>query len=445
MKDARKLVAEWLRGRRRGYLIVGLLVLVTGAVGVARFAEHDSIAKHPAADSAAADSAEIVRDSLAEAQAFRVEIPPAARPGVVKGLYLNAWAAGSTKRLERLIGIANETEINTFVIDVKEGGEISYQSSVPLAVEIGASREYVPNIRTVLRKLRDNGIYPIARIVVFKDPVLANARPDLAVKNPDGSQWVDNKGKAWVDSYNREVWDYNIAIAREAVALGFAEVQWDYVRFADAPRSYLARAVYPAANGRTKSDAIREFLLYSRDKLKDVNVPITADVFGLTVTTTGDMGIGQQWEKMVDAVDVILPMVYPSHFISGNYGLSNPNAAPYRTLRRSMEDAVARSKPVTSAALIRPWLQAFTLGPPRYGPEHLRAQIQGTYDAGLKEWILWHPGSNYELYLPGLAPENGPEPVFTPPGAAPAVEAPKPDTVRVDTVRADTVRIDGTE
>jgi hypothetical protein len=249
---------------------------------------------------------------------------------------------------------------------------------------------------------------------VFKDPVLAQAMPELAVKTADGSLWHDNKGKAWVDSYNRAVWDYNIAIAREAIELGFSEVQWDYIRFADAPKSYLNRAVYPAAAGRTKSDAIREFMLYARGKLADLKVPVTADVFGLTVTTQGDMGIGQQWEKMADAVDVILPMVYPSHFIRGNYGLHNPNSAPYRTIKRSMDDAIKRSKPLTKPATIRPWLQAFTLGPPRYTPAHVRAQIEAVYDAGLKEWVLWNPGSNYDPAA--LALEGGEPPRFDIPG-----------------------------
>ena len=322
--------------------------------------------------------------------------PLVVKPDTVKALYLNAWAAGSPTKLPRLMDVADSTEINSFVIDVKEGGEISYESQVPLARTIGANRQYIRDMKGKLEKMRARNIYPIARIVVFKDPVLAKARPDLAVKNADGSVWLDNKGTAWVDTYNKAVWDYNIALAREAVEMGFSEVQWDYVRFSDAPRSYLARAVYPAAAGRTKADAVREFLLYSREKLKDLKVPVTADVFGLTVTTTGDMGIGQQWEKMADAVDVILPMVYPSHFIPGNYGLRSPNAAPYRTIKRSMEDAVRRSKPLQNAAIIRPWLQAFTLGPPRYTPAHVRAQIEAVYDAGLTEWVLWSPGSNYD-------------------------------------------------
>lgn len=351
------------------------------------------------ADARVADRALVPQDSV---RADSVVRPPPAgtplvpKPDTVKALYLNAWAAGSPTKLPRLMDMADSTEINSFVIDVKEGGEISYESQVPLAKTIGASRQYIRDMKGKLAQLRERNIYPIARIVVFKDPVLAKARPDLAVKLADGGVWLDNKGTAWVDTYNKAVWDYNIALAREAVEMGFSEVQWDYVRFSDAPRAYLAKAVYPAAAGRRKDDAVREFLLYSREKLKDLNVPVTADVFGLTVSTTGDMGIGQQWEKMADAVDVILPMVYPSHFIAGNYGLRSPNAAPYRTIKRSMDDAVRRSKPLANAAIIRPWLQAFTLGPPRYTPAHVRAQIEAVYDAGLTEWVLWSPGSNYD-------------------------------------------------
>ena len=373
------------------------------------------------------------RDTAAPAAVDTPVLPPrVAKPEVVKALYLNAWAAGSSRKLERLIDIADKTEINSFVIDVKEGGEISYASKVKLAIDAGANREYIRNVRRMLDTLRAHDIYPIARIVVFKDPVLAEARPELAVKNKDGSVWKDNKGKAWVDTYNRAVWDYNIALAREAIELGFSEVQWDYIRFTDAPMSYRARAVYPAAAGRTRQDAVREFMLYSREKLKDLDVPVTADVFGLTTSTKGDMGIGQEWEKMIDAVDVILPMVYPSHYIPGNYGLSSPNAFPYRVIYRSMQDAIERSKPFANAATIRPWLQAFTLGPPRYTPAHVRAQIEAVYDAGLTEWVLWSPGSNYEMAA--LAPEDGPAPVFEIPGGKGTPPKPKVAKEKQDTL-----------
>lgn len=402
-------------------------------------AEPTARAQPAPADSARAESAQ------AAAQPQTPATPRVTKPEHVRALYLNAWAAGSPRKIAKLIAMADSTEINAFVIDVKEGGEISYESQLPLAREIGANRTYIRNIRTLLSRLREKNIYPIARIVVFKDPVLAQAKPELAVKNADGTVWHDDKGKAWVDSYNRAVWDYNIALAREAVELGFSEVQWDYVRFSDAPRSYLARATYPAAAGRKKDDAIREFLLYSRDKLKDLGAPVTADVFGLTVTTTGDMGIGQQWEKMVNAVDVILPMVYPSHFIAGNYGLRSPNAAPYKTIRRSMEDALRRSKVVPNAATIRPWLQAFTLGPPRYTPAHVRAQIEAVYDVGLTEWVLWSPGSNYDMAA--LHRDGRDPPKYEIPGgkgepkaaAAPA-ELPKTTEKEDSVLRVDSIR-----
>jgi hypothetical protein len=385
------------------------------AVAVGLFAAQKAMREGPVGiEPAAAQQTDSAAAVMPTARQATPRITRVAKPAAVKALYLNAWAAGSPRKLAKLIAMAESTEINAFVIDVKEGGEISYRSKVPLAQEIGASREYIRNVSRMLDTLRARNIYPIARIVVFKDPVLARARADLAVKNADRTVWLDDKGTAWVDSYNAAAWDYNIAIAREAIELGFSEVQWDYVRFPDAPRSYLNRAVYPAAAGRTRADAIREFLLYGREKLADLNVPITADVFGLTVTTAGDMGIGQQWEKMADAVDVILPMVYPSHFIRGNYGLRDPNASPYRTIQRSMSDAIKRSQALQNAATIRPWLQAFTLGPPRYTPAHVRAQIEAVYDVGLTEWVLWNPGSNYDR--DALAPEGGEAPRFEIPG-----------------------------
>lgn len=327
------------------------------------------------------------------------------KPAEVHGLYLNAWAAGSRRKLQKLIDIAHRTEINTFVIDVKEGGEISYRSEVPLVREIDSDRRYIRDVQGMLERLRAAGIYPIARIVVFKDGVLARAKPEWAIEKADSSLWLDNKGKAWVDSFNKHVWDYNIAIAREAIQLGFSEVQWDYVRFPDVPPSYMRTAVWPARAGRTKEDGIREFLLYARRQLADLHAPITADVFGLTVSAHNDMGIGQLWEKMVDAVDVILPMVYPSHFAHGSYGIARPNAHPYETVHKALESAIARTDTVPHAAAIRPWLQDFTLGPPRYGADQVRTQIDAVYAAGLQEWILWNPGSNYTVSA--LAVRNG--------------------------------------
>jgi hypothetical protein len=336
--------------------------------------------------------------------------PLLSKPDAVRGIYLNAWAAGSSRRRAQLIELAEKTEINTFVIDVKEGGEISYRSGVALARAIGADRSYIPNPRRMLEELREAGIYTIARIVVFKDPVLADQRPAWAIQEEDGSLWRDNNAGLWVDPYNREVWDYNIAIAREAVLLGFSEVQWDYVRFPDVPARFMQTARYPSRAGRSRTDAIREFLLYSREELADLGVQVTADVFGLTVSVRNDMGIGQSWEEMADVTDALLPMIYPSHFAKGSYGIPSPNADPYRTVKTALDYAVRRSSKIAGSAAIRPWLQDFTLGRPSYGAEEVRAQIQATYDAGLTEWILWNPGSRYTEGA--LASRSGVPPAF---------------------------------
>lgn len=447
-------------GRAHRHVGLGVLSLSVAVVALARFAPSADLRPDAAGVEAAAEAAETaVREPgvpPGEAREAAVDASvPAPAPGVdpfdfppitdgvprmrtpdaVRGLYVNAWAAGSARRLAELIEVARRTEINAFVIDVKEGGQLSYRSRVPLARAIGADQDYIRDVRGVLRKLRENGIYPIARIVVFRDEVLARARPDWAVRHVDGGEWIDSYGHYWVDSYNRHVWDYNIAIAREALELGFAEVQWDYVRFPDVPRALMRTAAWPAQQGRSRADGIREFLLHSREELRAYEAPVTADVFGLTVSARDDMGIGQLWEKMVDATDVLLPMVYPSHFARGSYGIAEPNADPYATVRTSMEHAVRRTGGVAGAAGIRPWLQDFTLGQPRYGAAHVRAQIDAVYAAGLQEWILWHPGSRYTVEalaaVDGTVPQlerpatprtapaipRGPVPLGTPVGA----------------------------
>ncbi len=348
----------------------------------------------PAGDRRAARAASPAQDTLPPYErnaALHVPKPP-----VVRGLYLNAWAAGSPRKLEKLLRVADSTEINTFVIDVKEGGQVSYLSGIPLVRRAATDRPYIRDIRGVLARLKAHGVYPIARIVCFKDTSLARAKPEWAIRRKDGSLWRDDKGIAWVDAYNRNVWDYNIAIAREALDLGFGEVQWDYVRFPDVVPELRATQNFTDAGGRTRTEAIREFVQYSRQQLAPYRVPVTADVFGATVKADDDMGIGQKWERLVDVADVLLPMVYPSHFYPGDYDFRNPNAHPYQVVRFAMRDAFARSQ-VPHPAAIRPWLQDFDMGTPRYGVPEIRAQIQAVYDSGLKEWILWNPGSNYTV------------------------------------------------
>jgi len=323
-------------------------------------------------------------------------------PDTLRGLYVNRWAALGSK-LRQLMDVARKTEVNALVIDVKDDrGFVLYRSDVPLAREIGADTAdghwmSATKVRAMLDTMIANGIYPIARIVVAKDPLLASKKLDLAIKRKSDQQpWLDKNGRPWLDPHQPAVWQYAADLAREAYQLGFSEVQFDYVRFPDEKR-LISETVYPLANGRVRAQVIRDQLGLVRKALKPHGIPVTADVFGLTATDTTDMGIGQRWEMFVDQVDVVLPMVYPSHFAPGTYKLRNPNAHPYETIDHALKDAKRRSAPVANAAKIIPWYQDFTLGPPHYYAQHLRAQKKAGYDNGFQSWILWNPKSNYTI------------------------------------------------
>jgi hypothetical protein len=317
-----------------------------------------------------------------------------------------------------LIAIADSTEVNAFVIDVKESDTyLTYDSTgIALAREIGADQrpgsKWLP---ALLDTLRAHRIYPIARIVVFKDRMLAEKKPELAIRSAPGGVWKDDEGKPWVNPYDRRVWDYNVAIAREALDMGFQEVQWDYVRFPDVTDAVRRTMVFPGSNGKSRQDNIRDFINYSRQQLARYHAPVSADIFGVMTNVEDDMGIGQLWEEVIQAADNVHPMVYPSHYYADYYGFRLPDAHPYEVVRIALEDGVLRQRWVARqgrrTAEIAPWLQAFTADYLHDGVTYtagsVRNQIQATYDAGLKGWILWNPRSQFAPYLPALRPQRG--------------------------------------
>ena len=328
-----------------------------------------------------------------------IERPCFERPDSLRGLYVNAWSAGSTRRMEQLIDLAKRTEVNAFVIDVKDAtGFVSHRSTLPGVQAVGADQEIrIRDLPGLLRRLEAEGIYPIARIVIVKDPLLSAERPEFAVQDTAGGTWVDSKEIVWLNLYDEGVWEYHVEVAREVAEMGFPEIQWDYVRFPDAPASDLGRALFPGDSIGPKADAVRGFLAHARTELgrSGLGTRSTADVFGMTTNVHRDVGIGQVWESFIDRVDAALPMVYPSHYWAGSFGLDSPNAHPYEVVHGAIEYAIRRSAEVDSAGQVIPWLQDFTLGPPRYEAPEVRAQIQATYDAGGADWILWNPGSRY--------------------------------------------------
>ena len=323
---------------------------------------------------------------------------PAHEP--VKALYVNAWAFGGSK-LSSLVSLADSTEINAFVIDVKDDtGCLLYPSDVRVAQEIGATKcVRTRDVRSRLDTLRAHDIYPIARIVVAKDPLLAERRPGWSVQHVNGGLWRDRIDIAWVDAFNDSVWIYAAQLAEEAVHLGFAEVQFDYVRFPDEPKEAMAQAIFASRRpGETQRAGVQMGVRILTTRLEHLGVPVTFDIFGLTASTTGDLGIGQVWEDFATVADVVLPMVYPSHYYRGSYGIDWPNGEPYRVVRHALKEAIARSQPLANAAIIRPYLQAFTLGrrKPRYTPHEIREQIRAAEELGIDSWVLWNPRSVYQ-------------------------------------------------
>ena len=395
--------------------LCGLLVAPLLSLAAQRFPGGSSfVAEPPVRFGAAPDASHVSLRPLGAV--WRGEwVNQFGRPTTVKALYVNAWAF-SGNRLWQIVRMIDGTEINSLVIDVKDDtGCLLYHSEVPTAQQIGASAcARISDVRARMDTLHAHGIYAIARIVVAKDRLLAEHKAAWSVKSTEGGLWRDRIGMAWVDAYNDSVWVYAGQLAREAVSLGFGEVQFDYVRFPDEPRSRMETAIFSARrSGETQRAAVHRHIQLLADLVRPMGVPVTFDVFGLTASvTTGDLGIGQVWEDFSGVGDVLLPMVYPSHYRGGSFGFRSPNANPYGVVRYALSDALARSH-APNAAQIRPYLQAFTLGRrlPRYTPVEIRDQIRAAKDVGIDSWVLWNPRSVYQrASLPPYPSTGGREP-----------------------------------
>jgi hypothetical protein len=393
--------ASFKRESRLVRSCLAVAALLAGCTGSDARARPDAAPIPEGTGSPRRDSAVAVGDSVVVPDSVRrPPTPLVPTPNPVRGLYVSRWAAIG-QRMWQLIDVAERTEVNALVIDVKDDrGLVLYHSNVPLAREIGADTTRPMSyrrLRAVLDTMRAHGIYPIARIVVAKDPLLAGAKRDWAIRRKsDLSPWLDKNGRPWLDPTHPEIWKYAADLGAEAVNLGFSELQFDYVRFPDEDRIF-REAVFPLMNGRVRAQVIRDQLGYLHSLVLPLRVPMTIDVFGLSATDTTDMGIGQKWEMFVDRADVVLPMDYPSHFAPGTFGQRNPNAHPYETIDHALRDAKKRSAGIPNAARIVPWYQDFTLGAPRYGAPQVRAQMRAGYDNGIDSWMLWNPGSRYSL------------------------------------------------
>lgn len=320
-----------------------------------------------------------------------------------KGIYVSGHTVGHERRFSELLELVESTELNTMVIDVKnDHGSVTYKSDIEVVKRIGSDASApIKDVNALMETLRERNIYPIARVVVFRDPHLPEKQPEWAIQKRDGSgSWRDRSGYAWVNPYEKNVWDYNIAIAKEAALKGFREIQFDYVRFPENAEKVDREAYFPGSEGIRKDEAIERFLTYAREQLADYNVHISADVFGVIATSWGDSDrIGQNWEKMSPLVEIISPMIYPSHYGAGYFGFAVPDANPAGTIRRALEDAIKRNAPLEKPAVIRPWLQSFTAtwvkGYIPYGPNEVRKQIDAARDLGIDEYLIWNASNRF--------------------------------------------------
>ncbi len=311
-----------------------------------------------------------------------------------KALYLSFYGIGDRNLRESAVKLIQETELNTLVIDVKgDRGMIPYKSSIPLASEVGAQRIItVREMSDLMRTLKGRGIYTIARIVVFKDNLLALTRPDWAVKTQSGEIWRDRENLAWVDPTNKEGWDYNINIAIEAAQYGFDEIQFDYVRFPDA--SGLRFSMDNTEENRVK--AISGFLIEARRRLIPYNVFLSADIFGYVCWNLNDTSIGQRLEDLAPHVDYICPMLYPSGFQFGIPGYRNPVANPFEIIYLSLKRAQERTN--LPSHRFRPWLQAFrdyAFDRRYFNDKEILGEIKAAEGFSSHGWMLWNPRNNY--------------------------------------------------
>jgi len=331
-------------------------------------------------------------------------------PKLFQGVYLTCWSAGSAKRIDRLIEMAREGRINSVVLDIKDAsGYVAYEVAVPAVNGNDAKRVVIRDIASLVARLHRERLYVIARLVVFEDPRLALARPELAVHrlsklaSPEtpltsDTLWYDRKNLAWMDPNARETWDYNIAIAKDAFSRGFDEVNFDYIRF---PSDGDLRDMYfPSWDGSTpRNEVIAAFFAHLRRQLEGRT--ISADLFGLSTVNSDDLGVGQVIEDAYRYFDYVCPMVYPSHYARGFLGEENPAKAPFKVVNYSMKSARDRLLAMNSdkrmTARLRPWLQDFNLGAV-YDLEMVKAQIKALQEALGEHYVgftMWNPSNRY--------------------------------------------------
>jgi hypothetical protein len=313
---------------------------------------------------------------------------PSPLPVEIRGVHVTMGLASLAGKLEQYADLERQG-LTAIELDVKdENGEVGFtSSSLPLARQVGAARDFY-SAKAAATLVHNRGLYLIGRVVVFEDPVLAHARPELAIQRSDGSVWEDSAGLGWTNPYDRRVWDYNVDIAEAAARAGFDEIMFDYVRFPS--DGDVDSAVYANRRGLEKREAIPAFIRYASRRLAPLGVRVSAAVFGLSAVR--DLGIGQTPKRIAPYVHAIYAMTYPSLFGPGELGIADPSAAPGATVSRALKRFRAAIR--GTDALLVTWVQDWSFSRP-YGVDEVRAQIFSARLAGTKGYLLWNAQGVY--------------------------------------------------
>ncbi|WP_442961200.1 putative glycoside hydrolase [Pseudogracilibacillus sp. SO30301A] len=328
------------------------------------------------------------------------------KPESVRGLYVTGHSAGEEK-LNSLIALIENTDLNAMVIDIKDDfGNITYEpdKKSPLA---SFGKPYIKDPKKMLKVLKEHNIYPIARIVVFKDSVLADEKPEFSFKN--GKEvWRNGRDEAFVNPFQKDVWEHNLTIAKEAAEMGFAEIQFDYVRFPEGFENKADNLDYDKGDyenienqEKARVQAVTDFVTHAKEELEPYDVDISVDVFGYTVTVPSAGGIGQDIVTIGEKIDVLSSMIYPSHWGDGNLDVTKPDLDPYQLIHNYAVKEKEKFLQMDTPPISRPWIQDFTaswLGEGNYktyGKEELEAQIRALNEAGIDEFLLWNAANNY--------------------------------------------------
>lgn len=355
-------------------------------------------------------TAPLIKEELAEAsKLFRFSSGLTFEyPDAVRGIYVTGHSAGG-ERFSKLLDLVETTDLNAMVIDIKDDfGDLTYipaEDSSLAAYDIG--NRYIKDVRAMLEQMEEAQVYPIARVVVFKDTELAERKPEWSFQE-NGQVWKNNRKEAFVNPFLKEVWDYNVEVAIEAAKLGFKEIQFDYVRF---PEGFERRSnILQYSKGdyensgvddiQSRVQAVTDFVAYAKEKLEPYDVDVSVDIFGYSATLPEAPGIGQNFSKISANVDVISSMIYPSHWTS-YFGIAKPDLEPYRLVQEYAKVENAKLAELENPPTSRPWIQDFTasyLGAGNYlvyGKKEVEDQIRALNEAGIKEFLLWNAGNSY--------------------------------------------------